>query len=87
MPTPIPTRRLALPALSLAAALAFASTPAADAQDEPAGRSGFALTVYSSADPASFDPKASAKMRQDDPNFQVHPVFARADVSQSVVIT
>ena len=51
-------------ALGLAAALA-ASTCAQNTQ--PAGDSKFALTVYSTADPATFDPKELARQTIDEP--------------------
>src|SRR5258707_776893 len=45
----------------------FAAAQEKKADSPPAARSDFALTIYSSADPASFDPKQFAVEREANP--------------------
>ncbi|MGE3819914.1 MAG: hypothetical protein AB7I30_10790, partial [Isosphaeraceae bacterium] len=56
--------------VALGLARARAQEPDAKAPIVPS-RSSFALTIYSTADPASFDPKQIARFQMVDPNYSL----------------
>ena len=45
--------------------------PAAPKDDAPPADSKFSLTIYSTADPATFDPQQTAEERQSDPTYKI----------------
>src|SRR5262249_46178466 len=68
---PTPRRRRLSAALAASAALLLPPTPPPASAQEGGKRSDLALTVYSTADPASFDPKQAALSGQANGAYQL----------------